>query len=93
MKREDRWRQIESARQRIDEIDAELVALLNLRAEQALRIGHVKSGLGEPIYQPDREHEVFERVVGANDGPLEDNALRRLFERILDESRRLERMS
>lgn len=82
---------IAAARRRIDEIDLELVELLNRRAAEVRRIGEAKQITGEPIYQPDREEEVFVRVVEANPGPLGDRAVRRLFERILDEARRLER--
>ena len=84
-------RSIENARGAIDEIDRELVRLLNARARQAAEIGRAKHVLGEPIYQPDREQTVFARVLEANCGPLDDEAMRRLFERILDEARRLER--
>ncbi len=52
----------------------------------------MKRELGLPVYQPDREEQIFGRVIEANAGPLEDAAVRRLFERILDEARRLERM-
>ena len=84
---------IGAAREVIDGIDALLVELLNRRAVQAQRIGGAKREIGRPVYQPDREKLIFQRIEQANDGPLEDEALRRLFERILDESRRLERTS
>ena len=82
---------IAEARELIDGIDYRLVELLNQRARQVQRIGEVKRGVGARIYQPDREELIFRRVLAANEGPLEDGALRRLFERILDEARRLER--
>lgn len=82
---------VRAAREEIDRIDAELVRLLNERATQVIRIGEVKRGLGRPIYQPAREEEIFGRIVAANGGPLEDIAVRRLFERILDEARHVER--
>lgn len=75
----------------IDEIDAVLVKLLNQRAKWALEIGEVKRGVGMAIYQPDREAQVLDRVRERNRGPLGNEAMRRLFERIIDESRRLER--
>jgi len=84
---------IEEARREIDRIDGELVRLLSERAENVRTIGDAKRRLGEPIYQPDREEKVFERVLAANSGPLDDGAIRRLFERIVDEARRLERMA
>ena len=90
---EDRAREaIEAARVEIDKIDQEVVRLLSERATHVQRIGDAKHVLGEPVYQPDREEKIFERVVEANEGPLDDGAIRRLFERILDEARRLERL-
>lgn len=84
---------IEAARRDIDAVDEQLVELLNRRAERVREIGRAKRRLDEPIYQPDREEEIFARVRDHNRGPLDDEALRRLFERILDEARRLERLS
>ncbi len=81
-----------ASRQSIDEIDLELVVLLNRRAEHVRRIGAAKQVLGEPVYQPRREEEIFSRTVTANHGPLEDGAVRRVFERILDETRRIQRV-
>lgn len=84
---------IDTAREVIDEIDIELVELLNRRARQVQEIGRTKRALDEPIYQPEREEEIYSRVLEYSDGPLDDEALHRLFERILDEARRLERLS
>jgi len=82
---------IDELRQRIDELDERLVELLNRRAGAALAIGHLKQRLGLEIYQPDRERQVLANVRRANAGPLDDSAVTRLFERIIDEARRLER--
>lgn len=82
---------IEAWRKRIDEIDQELVRLLNERAHCAVEIGHVKTTLGLPAWQPQREIEILRHVVKSNPGPLDDAAIRRLFERIIDEARSLER--
>jgi chorismate mutase len=82
---------IERLRQNIDSVDEVLVKLLNQRAKWALEIGLVKKAAGIPIYQPDREARVVQHVVAQNRGPLEDAAIQRLFERVIDESRRLER--
>jgi chorismate mutase len=84
---------IESARDEIDRIDQEIVRLLSERAQHVRVIGDAKHRMGVPVYQPDREEKVFERVIAANNGPLDDGAIRRLFERIIDEARRLERLS
>ncbi len=78
-------------RAQIDEVDQQLVKLLNERSVLANKIGHVKQQLGLPIYMPAREKEVLENVIQANPGPLPPEAIRRLFERIIDETRALER--
>ncbi len=80
-------------RKRIDEIDQELVRLLNERSQCAVEIGHLKKKLNLPAWQPEREAEILRHVVKANPGPLDDAAIRRLFERIIDEARSLERHS
>jgi chorismate mutase len=79
-------------RKKIDEVDRELVALLNRRSEFVLEIAKLKRQLGMPIYEPLREEEIFRNIAGANGGPLELAALRRLFERIIDESRSIQRV-
>jgi chorismate mutase len=78
-------------RKRIDELDQELVKLLNERSRCAVEIGHLKRRLNLPAWQPEREAEILRNVVKSNDGPLDDAAIRRLFERIIDEARALER--
>jgi chorismate mutase len=78
-------------RRRIDEIDRKLVKLLNERSHCALEIGKLKQAAKIPLYQPDREKEVLQNAEHANPGPLTDAAIRRLFERIIDEARSAER--
>ena len=78
-------------RKRIDEIDQQLVRLLNERARCAVEIGHIKKKVNLPTWQPEREAEILRNVVKSNSGPLDDAAIRRLFERIIDEARSLER--
>ncbi len=85
--------EIEDWRRMIDEIDAQLVELLNRRSRCAFEIGKLKRARNLPIYSPEREQQVLERVRRLNHGPLDDDALQRLFERIIDESRRLERLA
>jgi len=82
---------MEELRTRIDGIDRRLVRLLNERAGCAVALGRIKLQRGLTIYQPAREEEVLENIQRSNGGPLESAALRRLFERIIDESRRIER--
>jgi len=85
-------RAMKRLRDNIDQVDSVLVKLLNQRAQWALDIGEVKKGADLPIYQPDREKAVLARVQQLNRGPLGQAAVQRLFERIIDESRRLERI-
>jgi chorismate mutase len=80
-------------RRQIDAIDTQLVELLSARASCALAIGHEKKLLGLELYQPTRETEVLGHVQRINPGPLDNEAIKRLFERIIDEARRLERIA
>lgn len=78
-------------RDRIDAIDRLVILLLNERAGCATEIGTIKKHLGLPVYTPTREDEVLRNVMTTNSGPLTDQAVRRLYERIIDETRSLER--
>lgn len=78
-------------REAIDRVDEVLVKLLNQRAKYAVEIGEIKGHLSLPIYAPEREKEVLRHVERTSSGPLHVTAIRRLFERIIDESRRVER--
>ena len=84
---------IDEWRRRIDAIDDQLVRLLNSRSHCVVEIGRIKRALGLPLYSPEREGALLERVLRENPGPLDGAAVRRLFERIIDESRRLERVA
>lgn len=83
---------IDEIRQNIDRLDSELLRIFNERAELALAIGELKKGLNLPVYDPAREKRIFERMTAENPGPLDNQAIVRLFERVVDESRRLERI-
>lgn len=83
---------IDSFRQEIDSLDSELLRIFNRRATLALQIGQIKKTRGLPVYDPSREKKIFERMKSNNTGPLDDGAVVRLFERVIDESRRLERI-
>ena len=87
---------IEELRDRIDVIDDELVRLLNVRVACAVEVGRLKHEAGMPIYQPEREAQVLTRVRTSAtklSGPLEAEAVVRIFERVIDEARRAERMA
>lgn len=82
---------IDEIRTKINQLDNDLLEIFNQRAALALKIGNVKKELGLPIYDPRREKLIFERMKKLNNGPLDDAAIIRLFERVIDESRSLER--
>ncbi len=85
--------EIDGLRKRIEVIDEQLLRLLNSRSACAVEIGKVKRALGLPVYSPEREAWILERVTRENPGPLDSGSVRRVFERIIDESRRLERLA
>jgi chorismate mutase len=83
---------IDDIRQEIDRLDDELLQIFNQRAGLALKIGELKQTLDLPIYDPSREKRIFDKMKANNPGPLDDAAIVRLFERVVDESRSLERI-
>jgi chorismate mutase len=87
---------IEELRSRIDVIDDQLVRLLNVRVACAVEVGRLKHEGGLPIYQPERESQVLAKVrQSASElaGPLTAEAVVRIFERVIDEARRAERVA
>lgn len=79
-------------RARIDALDIEILRLLNDRTRVVEEIGRIKSELALPVYEPKREDSVMANVLSNNAGPLDDDAVRRIFERIIDEMRSLQKM-
>lgn len=84
---------IEDWRTRINEIDRKLAELLNERSRCAIEIGKMKHELHLRVYDPERERAVIRNVCRDNKGPLDDEGMNRLFERIIDECRRVERIA
>lgn len=82
---------IEDWRKKIDELDRKLVALLSERARAAVEIGKLKRDTNLPVYEPDRERIVFENVQEANCGPLPGRDLVRIYERIIDVMRNIQK--
>ena len=82
---------LEELRQRIDEIDTQLVNLLNERAKVVVEVGKLKSRSDKPIYAPAREKEVFAKIVRANQGPLPDKTLKAIWRELMSGSFFLER--
>ena len=82
--------QIADWRRKIDEIDRKLVELISERATAAHEIGKLKRAAGMPIYEPDRERNVFANVRQANPGPLPEGDLMRIYERNMDIMRKIQ---
>jgi chorismate mutase-like protein len=78
-------------RKKIDDVDRKLVALLSERAQAAVAIGKLKRDTSMPIYEPDRERIVFDNVQAANQGPLQGKDLVRIYERIIDVMRNIQK--
>jgi chorismate mutase len=91
MKPEEGRQKLEEFRVVIDQIDRRIVALLNQRTEIVECIGRVKRESQMPVYEPRREDQVFANIVEANHGPISHEAVRRIFERIIDEMRGIQR--
>jgi chorismate mutase-like protein len=82
---------IENWRKRIDEIDGKLLELFNERTRCVIEVGKIKKAQNVRIYDPEREREIVRRMKEQNRGPLDEEGLQRLFERVIDECRRIER--
>ena len=82
--------ELEALRRSIDEIDSRLLSLIEERVRLVLAVGDFKRENNLPIYDPERERKLIERLTGEARPPLEEGTVRRIFERLIDESRRLE---
>lgn len=86
---------VEALRAEIDQIDEVIVRLLDRRARCAYAIGRAKHEQRRPIYEPAREAAVLAHVRAVNaalGGPLDGEAIGRLYERVMDEARRIQRL-
>ncbi len=79
-------------RRKIDAVDDKLLEILNERANCSIEIGRIKRSRNMQIYDPNREARILDRMTERSIGPLTREAVRRLFERIIDESRGIERV-
>lgn len=79
-------------RQRIDELDRQLLDLVNQRARMAQTIGELKKGANDaPVYRPEREAMVIEKLQDGNPGPLPATAIRSIWREVMSACRGLER--
>jgi chorismate mutase len=90
--REEAIQALEGYRVAIDALDLRLLELLNERTRVVENIGRVKREAKLPIYEPKREDQVFANITTHNGGPLTPEAVKRIFERIIDEMRTIKRI-
>jgi len=81
---------ISDLRQKIDAIDGEMLDLLSRRARLAQEVGHTKVKSATNFFAPERERQIFERLLNENEGPLPPDAIRAIFREIISASRALE---
>ncbi|MDE3165804.1 MAG: chorismate mutase [Acidobacteriota bacterium] len=91
MTQDDARARLEECRVRIDDIDRRIVELVNERTRVVEEIGRVKREAQLPIYEPKREEQVFANIMASNHGPIPPDCVRRIFERIIDEMRTIQR--
>ncbi len=82
---------IDNWREKIDEINLKILELLNERMNCVIEVGKIKKKKGISLYSADREEKIFEMLFKANDGLLDENNIRNIFEKIIDESRNIQK--
>jgi chorismate mutase len=82
--------ELEALRREIDDIDERILELVAARVRIVLRVGELKRRVGLPVYDPERERAMLDRLAQRASPPLDLSTVRRVFERLIDESRRLE---
>jgi len=81
---------LKTLRKQVDSIDQRIVDLLSKRAKIASEIAKIKTEIQLPVFSPEREHEILSDICYHNDGPLDNDALQRIFKRIIHEMKILE---
>lgn len=81
---------LEALRREIDAVDQQILKLLHARVRLVMQVGEYKRERGIPVYDPVRERQLLERLSRAAEPPLDGDTIRRVFERLVDESRRIE---
>ncbi len=84
--------QLKSLRTHIDKLDLQILKMVNERAALASQIGRVKNNHGSDIFNPAREEEVYQNVLAANKGPLDEATIRAVFREVMSGSRALQKV-
>jgi chorismate mutase len=90
MESADTGARIEELRERVDEVDRQLIRILNERARIVQEMVAIKAEAGKPLFDPKREEEILQKVAEENEGPIYDSSMREIFELILHRIRDLE---
>ena len=85
--------ELEALRRSIDDLDARILQLVAERVKVVLAVGQFKRENNIAVYDPDRERNMLDRLCGQAPAPLDGETVRRIFERLIDESRRIEQHS
>lgn len=81
---------LDELRRSIDAVDQQILKLVHERVRLVMQVGEYKRERGIPVYDPARERALLERLCKAAEPPLDADTVRRIFERLVDESRRIE---
>ncbi len=84
-------KQLKPLREKIDEVDAQILDLLNQRARLAQQVGHLKANTNAPVFRPEREAQVLRNVADHNKGPLANLDIQLIFREVMSACRALER--
>jgi chorismate mutase len=90
MESADTGARIEELRERVDEVDRQLIRILNERARIVQEMVAIKAEAGKPLFDPKREEEILQKVAEENEGPIYDSSMREIFELIVHRIRDLE---
>ncbi len=82
---------MDKLRERIDELDAELLALLNERAKCVMKIGAIKQKENTEVLVPLREIELLDRLTSLNQGPMTAEMVLHIFQEIIDTLKELQK--
>jgi len=76
-------KKLKDLREEIDKIDSCIVELVNKRGRLSCDIGHLKKRKKQPVYSPDRESQVYTRILKKNTGPLADRSIKAIYREIM----------
>jgi chorismate mutase len=85
--------ELAALRRRIDELDQQMLQLIAERVRVVLSVGEYKRKHALPVYDPERERAMLDKLCARAPEPLDGDTVRRIFERLIDESRRIEQHS